>query len=96
MCNACPRPRHRPGRGASHGGPVYLPAESWAVSRLGLAAAWLWEKAPAQKKPGPFVKLFIGATAACMVFFLCFATIGQTGVWKNSLSLWTYVIDKGA
>ena len=61
---------------------------------MGLGAAWLWEKAPAQKKLGPFVKLFIGVAAACMVFFLSFATIEQTGVWKNSLSLWTYVIAK--
>jgi tetratricopeptide (TPR) repeat protein len=61
---------------------------------IGLGTAWLWEKARAQQKPGPFVKLFIGSAAACMVFFLSFATIEQTGVWKNSLSLWTYVIAR--
>jgi tetratricopeptide (TPR) repeat protein len=61
---------------------------------LGLGAAWLWEKKSAQKKLGPFVKLFISVAAACMVFFLSFMTIEQTGVWKDSLSLWTYVIDR--
>jgi tetratricopeptide (TPR) repeat protein len=61
---------------------------------MGVGAAWLWEKASTQKKLEPFVKLFIGAAAACMVFFLSFATVEQTGVWKNTLSLWNYVIAK--
>jgi tetratricopeptide (TPR) repeat protein len=60
----------------------------------GLGVAWLWEKAPTQKKLEPYVKLFLGAAAACMVFFLSIATIEQSGVWKNSMSLWTYVIEK--
>jgi protein O-mannosyl-transferase len=61
---------------------------------LGLGAAWLWEKAHAQRKLGPLVKLFICTAAACTVFSLSFATIMQTGVWKDSLSLWTYVIAR--
>jgi tetratricopeptide (TPR) repeat protein len=61
---------------------------------MGLGAAWLWEKASAQKKLATIVKLFIGAAAACTVFSLSFATVEQTGVWKNSLSLWTHVIAK--
>ena len=61
---------------------------------MGVGVAWLWEKASAQKKLGPFVKLFIGLPVACMVFFLSFETIEQTGIWKNSLTLWTYVIAR--
>ena len=61
---------------------------------VGLGAAWFWEKARTYKKPGTSVKLLSGATAVCMVFFLSSATVKQAGIWKNSLSLWTYVIAK--
>ena len=61
---------------------------------VGLGAALLWEKARSQKKPGSLAKPFICAAAACAVFFLSFATIKQTGVWKDSLSLWTNVIER--
>jgi len=61
---------------------------------MGLGAAWLWEKVHAYKKLSTIAKLFIGAAVVCIVFFLSFVTIKQTGVWKNSLSLWTYVIAK--
>jgi protein O-mannosyl-transferase len=61
---------------------------------MGLGAAWVWEKARAQKKLGPFVKLLSGGAAACLLFFLSSATVNQTAIWKNSLSLWTYVIEK--
>ncbi len=60
---------------------------------MGLGTAWLWDKAHALKKPGPPVKL-LGVMAACLVLLLSYATIEQTGIWKNSLSLWTYVISK--
>jgi hypothetical protein len=60
----------------------------------GLGAAWIWEKTYALKRTGPFVKLIAGIAAACLLFFLSSATIEQTGIWKNSLTLWTYVITK--
>jgi tetratricopeptide (TPR) repeat protein len=72
---------------------TYLPSLGPFIV-LGLGAAWVWERAHAQDKPGPSVRLFIAAAAACIVFFLSFATIRQTGVWKDSLSLWSYEIAR--
>jgi tetratricopeptide (TPR) repeat protein len=71
---------------------TYLPGLGPFVV-MGLGAAWLWDKAHALKKPGPLVKL-LGAAAACIVLVLSVATIEQTRIWKNSLSLWSYVIAK--
>ncbi len=61
---------------------------------IGLGAAWFWDKARAQKSLGPLVKLLSGAAAVCMVIFLSLTTIQQISVWKDSLSLWNYVIAK--
>jgi hypothetical protein len=72
---------------------TYLPSLGPFIV-LGLGAAWVWERAHAQDKPGPSVRLFIAAAAACIVFFLSFATIRQTGVWKDNLSLWSYEITR--
>jgi tetratricopeptide (TPR) repeat protein len=58
---------------------------------MGLGAAWLWDKAHALKKPGPPVKL-LGVTAACIVLLLSYATVKQTGIWKNGIVLWSSVI----
>jgi len=60
----------------------------------GLGAAWIWEKTSTLKRPAPVVKLLVGGAAACVIFLLSAATIAQTGIWKNSLILWTTVITK--
>jgi tetratricopeptide (TPR) repeat protein len=59
----------------------------------GLGAAWVWNKAHTLKKPGPPLKL-LGVAAACIVLLLSYATVKQTGVWKNGIVLWSAVIEK--
>jgi tetratricopeptide (TPR) repeat protein len=60
----------------------------------GLGAAWLWERTYAMKRLGPFIKMLSSIAAVAVLGFLSVATIQQSGVWKDSLTLWTYVITK--
>ena len=59
----------------------------------GLGAAWVFKKGNSFQKQGMFT-LLSSAGMAVILFFLSYATIQQIGVWKNSLRLWDYVIEK--
>lgn len=61
---------------------------------IGLAAAWICEKADLLKKWGVAVK----RTSVIVALFLCiamgYATVKQIAVWRSSTDLWNYVIGK--
>ena len=59
---------------------------------MGLGAAWFWEKA--RMLPGPLVKRISLVMAACTVLLFTYATMKQTGIWKNGIVLWSSVIEK--
>jgi hypothetical protein len=60
---------------------------------LGLLAAWIWStlgrlgRAPAAGFAGV-------ATAIVMLFSLAFLAGQQIGIWKDNITLWTYVIEE--
>ena len=61
---------------------------------IALGTSWLWEKIISQKR-WRFIAsaLFLaGAMATCVG--LSYTTISQIKIWKNGLSLWSYVIEK--
>lgn len=59
---------------------------------LGVLIAWLWERL---RRVTPVIKYFGAATAMFLLLFISFLTYKQMQVWKNSYSLWTYMIEKG-
>jgi hypothetical protein len=60
----------------------------------GLYAAGIAEKVRTWKRGGMLTKAVIVPIAILAVAGLSVLTIQQTAVWRNSLGLWTYVIDK--
>jgi tetratricopeptide (TPR) repeat protein len=70
---------------------MYLPSiGSFLV--LGLGAAWLAERIKAFKKWGLLLNLFSATAAIIMFISLIYLTVEQIAVWKNSITLWNYVI----
>jgi protein O-mannosyl-transferase len=61
---------------------------------MGLLIAWVWEKVNTMHQWGLIIKLFCITSALFMVAALSSLTVEQIGRWKNSVELWTYVIDK--
>ncbi len=60
---------------------------------IGLGVAWASKKVDALTRRSLIVKL-AGITAAIFVFVsMIYLTINQTGIWKNSIQLWSYVIE---
>jgi len=60
----------------------------------GAGAAWISEKALREERRGLFIRGVGIIIALLLVFSLSYLTARQTAVWKDSLSLWTYVIEK--
>jgi tetratricopeptide (TPR) repeat protein len=60
----------------------------------GLYAAGIVEKVRSEKQGGMLTKAVMVPVAVLLVAGLSVLTIHQTAVWRNSLGLWTYVIDK--
>lgn len=61
---------------------------------MGLVAAWGLAKTNRLKGGNLIVKL-LGISMAIVVFVsMTYLTFKQIGIWKNSISLWSYVIDK--
>ncbi len=54
----------------------------------GVCAAWLWERVK------PFARPFCGIVALLLVVFLCYVSIEQIAVWRNSIGLWSRVIEQ--
>jgi hypothetical protein len=60
----------------------------------GLCAAGIAEKVRLEKRGSMLTKAVMVPVAVLVVAVLSVLTIHQTAVWKNSLGLWTYVIEK--
>jgi hypothetical protein len=61
---------------------------------VGLAVAWGANKVNSLIK-GKVIVRFFSAMVAILVFLsLTYLTFKQIGIWKNSIDLWTYVIEK--
>jgi Tfp pilus assembly protein PilF len=60
---------------------------------IGLAAAWISGKANSLKRWSPLIKVFSAAVGISVFIALSYLTIAQTGIWKNSYNLWSYVIE---
>jgi protein O-mannosyl-transferase len=72
---------------------TYLPSLG-PFLMTGLAVAWVSGKVNSLNKSRPIIKAF-SVFAGILVFVaLSYLTIVQTGIWKNSYSLWSYVIEK--
>ncbi len=69
---------------------TYLPSLGPFIL-LGLIAAWLWKKSTLWR--GAWGGLVI--IGAILIFgYLSFLTYKQVAIWKDSLTLWTYVIER--
>jgi regulator of sirC expression with transglutaminase-like and TPR domain len=61
---------------------------------IGLGAAWVWRTVAALKMPGLHIKVVCSAAAIFVFVSLSLLTVKQIGIWKNSFTLWSYVIEK--
>ena len=61
---------------------------------LGLAAGWIVDKTATVKKGRRAVQAFAVAAAVAAITGLSLLTVEQTGVWKNTMVFWNYVIEK--
>ena len=60
----------------------------------GLTSAMIWEKIELLKQRGRTIKI-ISLVVVCIIFtVLCFKTMKQISVWKDSITLWNYVIEQ--
>ena len=72
---------------------TYLPSIGPFIL-LGLVSAWVSMKVNKAKKEYFLSKVVVVVTALVLFISLAFMTINQIGIWKNSLTLWNYVINK--
>ena len=61
---------------------------------IGLIAAWGSAKAGAVKRWGLVLRLLSAVMALSVFISISHLTIEQISIWKNTLSLWSYVIEK--
>ena len=62
---------------------------------MGLGSAWVWEKTDTPtKRRLPAKRVAVVAVAVFAFIILTSLTVQQIGIWKDSLSLWSYVIEK--
>jgi len=61
---------------------------------LGLAAAWIADKTTKVNRGRFAVQAFASVVAVAAITGLSWLTVEQTGVWKNTLVFWNYVIEK--
>ena len=71
---------------------TYLPSLG-PFFMIGLAVAWVWRTVNALQRPG-LVRVACGAAAIFVFVSLSYATLVQISIWKNSFTLWSYVIEK--
>jgi len=72
---------------------TYLPSLSPFII-LGLTAAWASGKADGLAQSKMPIKVFSAMVAVLAVVSLAQLTIRQIGIWKDSFTLWNYVINK--
>jgi len=61
---------------------------------LGLLGAWIWSKLGRLRGRAPVAGFAGVATAIVILFSLVFLAIQQIGIWKDNITLWTYVIEE--
>ena len=59
---------------------------------ISLAAAWVYDKI--EKRQMAILKPAAAVMAVILLTLMSYATIKQTGIWKNSLVLWNYLLEK--
>jgi len=61
---------------------------------VGLLVVWVWERMQRLEKQGRIAK-FLTVIVSLIVFIsLSYLTFKQIGIWKNSIVMWSYVIEK--
>jgi tetratricopeptide (TPR) repeat protein len=60
----------------------------------GLAAAWVYQKLVLLSQRRPAVKLAGAVPAILVLVSMVSLTLGQIGIWQNSISLWSHVIEQ--
>lgn len=60
----------------------------------GLGAAWVFGRAAAPTRPRTGTQVVGAIMAAVLLVILSYKTIHHTRIWKDSVTLWSYVIDK--
>ena len=61
---------------------------------LGLAAAWAARSANAVPPRRPIIKSVSTVFAIFVIIVMTYLTFRQIGIWKNSIGLWTYVVEQ--
>ncbi|MBI5741577.1 MAG: tetratricopeptide repeat protein [Nitrospirae bacterium] len=72
---------------------TYLPGIGPFLA-AGAGAAWLCMKFSGLETRGLFLKLFGAGAALLLLLALSYLTVRQTGIWRNSETLWSYVIER--
>jgi len=61
---------------------------------MGLGTAWAWSKLDSLKTHDRGIRIIAAVMALSVTSLMSFATLKQIKIWKNSIDLWTHVIDK--
>jgi tetratricopeptide (TPR) repeat protein len=61
---------------------------------IGLMSAWIWARIQRPDKQGLIARSLTVAAALLVFISLSYLTFKQIGIWKNSIVLWSYVIEK--
>ncbi len=72
---------------------TYLPSIAPFLA-IGLSGTWTYENISKRTPGGAALKIFFIAAAISVSVFLAYLTIDQIGIWKNSFTLWNYVIER--
>lgn len=72
---------------------TYLPSLGPFLA-FGLFVAWGLAKVDLMKQRPSLIKLLVAVTAIFLFSGMSYLTVKQIAVWKNSLVLWSYVIEK--
>jgi Flp pilus assembly protein TadD len=60
----------------------------------GICVGWLAERT-ISKRPGAFGRIATGVAASLVLICLSYLTFLQIHIWRDSVTLWSYVIEKG-
>jgi tetratricopeptide (TPR) repeat protein len=60
----------------------------------GILAAWIWARTEGMGKGAQAARAVALAMSICLVVSLSYMTFRQTRIWRNSIVLWSYIIEK--